>query len=46
MKCDYCDGSGQCPEDCDSDEDCEVCGGSGECPHCKGTGNDDEDGEE
>jgi len=35
MKCDYCDGSGECPEMCGADEDCEVCNGTGDCPHCE-----------
>jgi len=44
-ECDYCGGSGECPE-CnggndipdDDDEVCEDCQGSGTCPECNGDG--------
>lgn len=36
--CDYCDGSGDCPEMCGADYECEVCNGTGACPHCDGSG--------
>lgn len=46
MECDECDGTGECPEQCDGDDDCDVCNGSDVCPHCSGTGEMDEDDDE
>jgi hypothetical protein len=36
-ECEFCDGTGTCP-DCEIGDECNVCGGSNECPECGGTG--------
>ena len=45
--CDWCDGTGECPEcdgfgDYENGYECEFCLGSGECTACGGTGRDGE----